>query len=230
MKSTQNIALLVFAYSPEEEKKHKPFLRKGGLANSLDNHIHEITKKSCLPVIYFDEHLQIGHNFNARFANAFAQTFSQGYDAIISIGNDSPGLNAHHIFEAEEALRNGRTVLGPSFDGGLYLVGISKENFDYHQFSNFSWGSAFLFEEFKEKYQSAHYNCLILEKIADIDQLLDLGNLSLTNINNARLRSIILSIKAWVANISSDIQIKTLEKVLSITPNKGSPLCLAFNQ
>jgi len=227
LNTNQKIALLVFAYSTSEETKYKPFLKKGGLAKSLNLHLRNIIRQSELPVIHFDEKKQVGNNFSSRFANALQDVFSLGYDSVISIGNDSPGLTANHILKAKKALKNGRTVLGPTFDGGLYLLGISKRSFDYHAYLNFSWNTEFLYKEVLQSNQLNSDNNLILEKMSDIDQLVDIQNISIKNIFNSSICKIILSIKAWVGSTYSPIPLDSIQLVLPIIPNKGSPFLYA---
>jgi rSAM/selenodomain-associated transferase 1 len=43
---------------------------------------------------------------------------------VLAIGADSPGLPAEYLARAREALKNADAVLGPSADGGFYLIGL----------------------------------------------------------------------------------------------------------
>jgi glycosyltransferase A (GT-A) superfamily protein (DUF2064 family) len=44
---------------------------------------------------------------------------------VIVLGNDSPGLHLDHLQEAFLELQD-KSVLGPDFKGGTYLMGFSK--------------------------------------------------------------------------------------------------------
>jgi glycosyltransferase A (GT-A) superfamily protein (DUF2064 family) len=58
----------------------------------------------------------------------------------ILIGSDIPLLSAEHLFEATDMLRrNGGVVVGPSDDGGYYLIGMNE----IHErlFDGIAWGS-----------------------------------------------------------------------------------------
>jgi hypothetical protein len=58
-------------------------------------------------------------------ASAFAQHFVAGFDAAILIGSDNPTLSAAPMREACDALLDGADLaLGPTVDGGYYLVGM----------------------------------------------------------------------------------------------------------
>lgn len=45
-------------------------------------------------------------------------------DAVVVIGSDSPTLSAEMLTAAFERLEGADVVLGPSFDGGYYLLGV----------------------------------------------------------------------------------------------------------
>ena len=49
--------------------------------------------------------------------------FAAGNDRVVLLGSDSPSLPAAYIDRAFELLREREVVLGPSTDGGYYLVG-----------------------------------------------------------------------------------------------------------
>lgn len=44
---------------------------------------------------------------------------------VLAIGADSPGLPAAYLQTARDALKNADAVLGPSADGGFYLIGLN---------------------------------------------------------------------------------------------------------
>lgn len=227
MTAEQKIAILVFAYSPNEEKKYKPFLSKQGLADSLDTHLKDLIQSCRLPVFNFDEKNQVGNSFSARFTNAVQTVFKQGYDGIISIGNDCPALNSNHIKKAEIALKQGKTVLGPSFDGGMYLIGITRQSFQYNTFLALPWNTEYLFQEFLEESNKTKDEQLILETLGDIDTFIDLENLSIHLINNITLVKIILAILAHSRVSYIEEKLNILELYIPIISNKGSPLAKA---
>jgi hypothetical protein len=66
---------------------------------------------------------QRGAGFGERLANAFADVRELGYDEIVAIPSDVPGLRSDHLHAAFRKLGRGRTVLGPCPDGGVYLIG-----------------------------------------------------------------------------------------------------------
>jgi hypothetical protein len=60
-------------------------------------------------------------------ASAFEHHFAAGFDVAVLIGSDNPTLSAGPVREACDALRDGADLsLGPSVDGGYYLIGMRR--------------------------------------------------------------------------------------------------------
>jgi rSAM/selenodomain-associated transferase 1 len=74
-------------------------------------------------------HEQAGEDLGHRMAHAFSETFSAGFERVVIVGTDYPTLPAPVIAQAFRALDSddGTNVpLGPSDDGGYYLLGLSE--------------------------------------------------------------------------------------------------------
>lgn len=70
-------------------------------------------------------HEQKGEELGARMNDAFEETLDAGADRAVIIGTDHPSLPSDRIREAFESLSApGRVVIGPSTDGGFYLLGM----------------------------------------------------------------------------------------------------------
>ncbi len=215
----KKIALLVFARSVEEELKYKPFLAQKSLASILQIHTTNIAKESGLPIIFYDETKQLGKDFGARFSNALQNIYREGYDNIIVIGNDCPQLERKHIVQAKKALLNDNTVIGPTNDGGFYLLGISKDNFNYNTFLNFNWNKDTLFNEIS----SSLSNSVTLQRLRDVDYYSDIQLFSLKTIFNKVLRGVIQSIQKINVKIFFNNNLNRLQFLRDIILNKGSP-------
>jgi hypothetical protein len=122
-------AILLFANSAQEEVKHKSIYKGKELFDALTNTTLKTLEKTGLAYFHFSEKEQIGNTFGERFSNAIQTIFDGGYDKVITIGNDTPSLKAHLINEASKLLETNKVVLGPSLDGGFYLLGIQKASF-----------------------------------------------------------------------------------------------------
>ena len=69
---------------------------------------------------------QVQDDLGVRMREALVQQLDAGASAAVLIGTDIPSLPAYHITQAFDLLHAKDVVLGPSVDGGYYLVGISK--------------------------------------------------------------------------------------------------------
>jgi uncharacterized protein len=70
---------------------------------------------------------QTGNDLGERMHQALSASFAQGYRRVILIGSDLPHLPARIIAHGFRYLRQGvEVVLGPSADGGYYLVGLAR--------------------------------------------------------------------------------------------------------
>ncbi len=61
-----------------------------------------------------------------RMADYFIQQFSAGTDRVVLLGTDCPNVPLVEVQEAFEHLKTSDVVLGPTDDGGYYLVGAAK--------------------------------------------------------------------------------------------------------
>jgi hypothetical protein len=168
--------ILFFARSPgpeaEEKKIFNSSKRNKSLFSILNNTIHRQLKLSGFDVIFWGENRQRGEKFADRFTHAFECIFELGYSSIISVGNDTPDLNLTDITIANNALIKGnKLVLGPSKDGGVYLIGLSQDLFEPSLFSAISWQTEHVFDQLSDLYEP-----VLLETKIDLDNLNGLFN------------------------------------------------------
>jgi rSAM/selenodomain-associated transferase 1 len=69
---------------------------------------------------------QHGRTLGDKIVNGFNECFARGYSKVVIIGSDSPTIPLEYIRKAFQQLRNKDFVVGPSCDGGMYLVGARK--------------------------------------------------------------------------------------------------------
>ncbi len=71
---------------------------------------------------------QTGTAFGERLESAVADAFAHGPEVLLVAAADVPGLGAGHIGQAVALLRENpeRVILGPSPDGGLYLIAMTR--------------------------------------------------------------------------------------------------------
>ncbi len=72
---------------------------------------------------------QTGEDLGERMKLAFLRCFSEGARSVVLIGSDIPDLPARIVDEAFRALDKCGAVIGPSVDGGYYLIGFREDTF-----------------------------------------------------------------------------------------------------
>ena len=84
---------------------------------------------------------QRGDKFGERLYFAVEDLFKCGFDSVCLIDSDSPTVPAENFAEAVELLSTSddRIVLGPSDDGGYYLIGVKKPH--RHLFEQIDWST-----------------------------------------------------------------------------------------
>ena len=84
---------------------------------------------------------QRGHKFGERLYFAVEDLFKCGFESVCLIDSDSPTVPAENFAEAVELLstREDPVVLGPSDDGGYYLIGVKKPH--RHLFEQIDWST-----------------------------------------------------------------------------------------
>lgn len=69
-------------------------------------------------------YVQCGADLGARLDHALTAALTAGAAAAVAIGSDSPTLPAAYVARAFALLTTHDLVLGPSDDGGYYLIGL----------------------------------------------------------------------------------------------------------
>lgn len=118
----------------------------------------------------FEKKRQKGADLGERMQHAFETAFEQGYQKVLIIGSDLFDLKSIHITTAFDALENHDLTIGPSLDGGYYLLGM-KELYPA-VFKNKKWGTDSILENTLKDLQQQ--NVKLLEALNDIDTFEDL--------------------------------------------------------
>ena len=118
----------------------------------------------------FQKKLQKGNDLGERMQHAFETAFKEGYEKVVIVGSDLFDLKAAHIENAFKALENHDLVIGPSLDGGYYLLGMKV----LHPavFKNKQWGTDSVLETTLKNLEQE--NVKLLEALNDIDTFDDL--------------------------------------------------------
>lgn len=112
-------------------------------------------------------HLQEGENLGAKMHRAFQKMFRQNYRQAVLIGSDLPILNSRFLDHTFRRFENAEVVLGPSEDGGYYLIGLNREHPEL--FANVEWSSATVLEQTLSNARLAGLTVSLTKKLRDVD-------------------------------------------------------------
>jgi glycosyltransferase A (GT-A) superfamily protein (DUF2064 family) len=172
---SSSTAILLFARSAHEEVREKHFFPRAGyyrqlkLASQLNQNARRVAARTPFPLFIIAGASQRGHTFAERFTNAIQDVFDQGFRNVISIGNDCLDLNEQHIIQAANELERHNLVLGPTVDGGAYLIGISRDFFQKQIFAVLPWQQKELLSAFQSWANSTGNSIGLLQEEIDID-------------------------------------------------------------
>lgn len=115
---------------------------------------------------------QQGEDLGARMAGVFKQALGAPYRSVVVIGTDIPGINGPLLTAAVKGLQDHDVVLGPTVDGGYYLIGLRSPVPDL--FENIPWSTDQVYARTKQKIQELGLSLKILPTLRDLDTVEDL--------------------------------------------------------
>ena len=121
---------------------------------------------------YFPQH---GNDLGERMHNAIAEMLNQKYNKVLLTGSDIPTLDATIIMKALSSLDDHDLVLGPSLDGGYYLIGMKQPHPEL--FQGITWSTNHVFEQTMQKAREAKLEIMQIESKSDIDTYRELEQL-----------------------------------------------------
>jgi hypothetical protein len=107
-----------------------------------------------------------------RLRTAFAELFGAGASEAILVGSDCPTLHVGVLTDAIGALRRCDLVLGPSEDGGYYLIGMRQPQPDL--FRRVPWSTDRVLEITLRRARSRRLRTVVLPHLRDVDDVADL--------------------------------------------------------
>ncbi len=141
---------------------------------------------------------QKGDNLGERMKNAFKLSFNEGSKRTVIIGTDSPTLPLSYIQKSFDVLKEVPIAIGPTFDGGYYLIGLSEQNDAI--FDGIDWSTSKVFDQTLTRIQTINKQLYVLPPWYDVDTPDNLGF----------LRS---HIQAMKLSDASDIPDKTMQSL-----------------
>lgn len=156
--------------------------------NKLLAHTHQVTRQlSCDKFLYYsdwaDSHdfwendrfqkkTQCPGQLGERMSKAFQEIFKEGYEKLVIIGSDCVELNELIITNAFDTLNKNEVVIGPSSDGGYYLLGMTA--YFPALFLNKKWGSSSVLKDTLNELAISETKVGKLVMLNDIDEEKDL--------------------------------------------------------
>ncbi len=115
---------------------------------------------------------QHGLTLGERLSEAMGDVVKDGAQRVIVIGTDSPWLSAPEIEQAFAALERTDVVIGPTEDGGYYLLGLAKPVPEL--FEDIPWSTSGVYQRTLEKVRALGLHAHPLRRGYDVDRLEDL--------------------------------------------------------
>jgi len=129
---------------------------------------------------------QRGTDLGERMKSAFADCFYEGFKSVVLIGSDFPDLPLKIIDDAFALLDSpSDAVIGPTVDGGYYLIGFRYDKFLPAIFEEITWSTASVFLETLKIIQTHGRQTEIIQEWQDVDTRDDLINLIKRNKSTA---------------------------------------------
>ncbi|HEY7516222.1 MAG TPA: DUF2064 domain-containing protein [Vicinamibacteria bacterium] len=215
--------VLVFARPPRAEAREKglrsaePLFRLAG--RRLAAAVSALKGVDLLPVGGDSGPLeQRGEDFGERLRNAFADARAMGYETIVVVPGDVPGLGLPQLQRAFDLLRDRAVVLGPSPDGGVYLLGVRGPS--EHVLSGVRWQTGFVLHDLLARAGTAP----LLPALGDLDCASDLPRLLRAAAADPALVAALRQIRADGASVgpSEEERVPTRPGLLRRAP-RGPP-------
>ncbi len=141
-----------------------------------------IEREDCWTDAVFEKKRQANiDNLGVKMASAFQELYELSYAKMIIIGSDCLLLSEEILQEAMDELSQNQVVIGPSEDGGYYLMGINFEKINtnykdvlFELFHHKSWSHAAVLEEAWMACEKMSLQYFLLPMLTDVDTFQDL--------------------------------------------------------
>ena len=148
---------------------------------------------------------QEGKNLGDKMKNAFISVYKNTNCPAILFGSDIPQIDKNLLELYIDKLKEFPAVIGPSIDGGYYLIGFQKKIFTEDTFKNVDWSTSKVYEQTISKFKKNNINYYTGPVLQDIDNAEDL-KLVLKEYNG---KACISNLEKW-----AEINIGSLQKTL----------------
>mgnify|MGYP003675933734 CR=1 FL=1 len=110
-------------------------------------------------------------DLGAKLAFAVEGAFIRGAARVLLIGGDCAELGGREFTAAARGLESHEVVLGPSKDGGYYLLGLRREHPEV--FEGIAWSTGAVAEQTRQRLRTRAIAWQELNELRDVDTLAD---------------------------------------------------------
>jgi hypothetical protein len=114
---------------------------------------------------------QAGGDLGARMSDATARAFARGASRVAVVGTDAPGLARNTVVSALDALGAADVAIGPSADGGYYLLALRQPRPEL--FAGIAWSTPSVALDTRARAAAAGLVVHELPVLRDVDTLED---------------------------------------------------------
>jgi len=126
----------------------------------------EIVEEDLWPNILFQKYLQSNGDLGDRMEKAFETALSISHKALI-IGSDCPFITPEIIEAAFDSLDSNDVVLGPTFDGGYYMIGM--KTLHPRLFRDMTWSTETVYDTTIQRVSALGLSYATGPRLSDID-------------------------------------------------------------
>lgn len=218
-------AILLFAQSDKVESALKPiaYTKKQNnlLWAKMNQKVLQTIQKTKLPYFISNEKTQEGISFGEKLSHAIQFLFEKGFEKVIIVGNDSPGLTATHFKKAQLGLVNKKWVFGPDCKGGTFLIGVSKSVFNAALFSKINWRTVKVIRQLKEL---SFGQSILLSSLGDLNTRRDFKNVLKYFSFYSTFKNSLLSMLFYQYLLNQFLRKLYSSEFVGLNFNKGSPI------
>lgn len=119
---------------------------------------------------------QKGNDLGEKMYRAIRKVLDLGYESVVLTGSDLPLMTADHLNSGFSALEENDIAIGPTSDGGYYLIGMKKACRDVFRVEGY--GGSSVFENTVAAAKNAGLTVGLAQTCNDVDTPEDLWNLA----------------------------------------------------
>jgi rSAM/selenodomain-associated transferase 1 len=115
---------------------------------------------------------QSGGDLGARMSDAIGRAFARGASVVAIVGTDAPGLSRETVVGALAALDGADVAIGPTEDGGYYLLALREPRPEL--FAGIAWSTPLVADETRARAAAAQLVVREIGPLRDVDTVEDL--------------------------------------------------------